>query len=124
MTQRERKRFLITAAVLLALGAAVPLCAARRAQGLALASDVLFAQASLFLVWGLIRHLVNMRMFTSAAWGVKSLRRLWQGRAESAQEMKDGYLHYRNTRPRHADAKPLLCVAAALMLLSALLAVM
>lgn len=126
MNRRGARNFAITAAVLLALGAALSRVPrpGMSTGGAALASDVLFGQATAFLVWGLIRLLVNMKMFTSFAWGVKSLRKLFRNKAENSAEMKDGYLEYRNSRPHHGDVPALMIAAAALMAASVLVAVL
>ena len=116
------KEFAATAAALLIAGGVLAAFARRGATGAALASDVLFAQGSAFLAWGIVRTLVNLRMFTSFSWGVKSLKKLYRGRQETSAEMKDGYLKYRSSRPTHADAPLLLICAAVLLLASAAVA--
>ncbi len=127
MQQRHPwRRFWKTALVLLVIGAipGVYLGIRRSSPPLTFAADLVFAQASVFLIWGLIRLLGNMRAFTSFTWGLKSLRRLIANRSMKSSHAKDEYLKYRNERPVHDDVPMLMICGGILMVLSLVLTVL
>ena len=127
MQQRQLWRsFWKTALVLLVIGAVpgVYLGIRRSSPVLTFAADLVFAQASVFLIWGLIRLLGNMRAFTSFTWGLKSLRRLIANRPMKSSHAKDEYLKYRNERPVHSDVSMLMICGGILMVLALVLTVL
>lgn len=126
MHGRQLRSNVIKSAVLLAVGLGLALAARRNypSSGWHLAADILFAQATVFLVWGLIHLLGNMHMFTSFTWGFKSFHKLIQGKQDNAKKMKDDYLAYRSSRNHHRDVPYALIGSAVLLALSILCSLM
>lgn len=120
MSPRERRNLMITLAVLLVLGAAAGFLMPRLGETpwQTIAADILFIQATLILVWGLIRLLGNMRAFTSVSYSFRRFHELLRGKQMKSSAMKDDYLTYRQNRPYHSDALPLLIIGAALVIIS------
>ena len=115
------RKQLIVSAVLLALGGVLAWLtrSGRTLTALGTASDVLFCQGSVLLVWGIVLMLGNVHAFTSFSYGFRSFHRLVQGRQLKGTEMKEDYLRYRQSRPHHDDA-PFYLVLAAVWLIAAL----
>lgn len=122
------RKLAITLTVLLVLGAAAAIWFRRGHPGVGwtvIAADILFAQASAILLWGVVLTLGNVRMFTSMTYGFKQLHRVLQNRVMKSSVMKEDYLTYRESRPVHGEARPLLIIGGAwlaLALIAALLA--
>lgn len=116
----QRKGLLITVAVLLLAGAGLAVTArmGRAVTWQVMAADILFSQASLILIWGMVRLLGNMRMFTSTAYSFRRFHDLLRGKLMKSSQMKDDYLRYRESRPYHPDARYLLAIGAVLMAVS------
>ena len=83
-------------------------------------TDMLFTIAMAFFIWGLIHLIGNMDMFASFAYGTKCLVKLFRGKQDSAQAMKDGYIEYLKNRRHHADVPLLMLFAACFAILSVL----
>ena len=81
-------------------------------------SNLLFSLASGALIIGLALLLANMKMFASFSWGTRFLKRLFLGRTRSGRAETEDYAAYRNSRPKHGGAAPLLIAAAVLTALS------
>ncbi len=126
MQRHPWRGFWKTAVVLLIIGAVpgVYLGIQRSSAPLTFAADLVFAQASVFLVWGIIHQLGNMRAFTSFTWGLKSLRRLIANRPIKSSHAKDEYLKYRNERPTHNDVGLLMICCGVLMVLAIILSML
>ena len=126
MQRLQWRGFWKTALVLLIIGAVpgVYLGIRRSSPWLTFAADLVFAQASVFLVWGIIHQLGNMRAFTSFTWGLKSLRRLIANKPMKSSHAKDEYLKYRNERPVHNDVSMLMICCGVLMALAIVLSVL
>lgn len=120
--QRELRNRLIGAAVLLLIGGAAAY-AVHSINGAALdkanlPSDVLFAQASVTLLWAFIRLIGNFHVFTFASYGFKQIHAVMTGKPKRGSEMKEDYLAYRNSRPVHTDAGFFGIIGVALLVLS------
>ena len=126
MQRLQWRGFWKTALVLLIIGAVpgVYLGIQRSSPWLTFAADLVFAQASVFLVWGIIHQLGNMRAFASFTWGLKSLRRLIANKPMKSSHAKDEYLKYRNERPVHNDVSMLMICCGVLMALAIVLSVL
>lgn len=125
MKAHRKRRFFIALLIPLAIGAAAA-CAQHGMHlepGAAFASDLLFAQGSAFLVWGIARLLGNMKMFASFTWSFKLFHKLIRGETVSSAKSRDAYLEYRNALPRRGGAALLLGIAALLLALSAAIAI-
>lgn len=110
-----------TAAVLALAGVLLTWLTYRGARGITLAADALFCEATVFLVWGVFHRLGNVRMFASLTWGFHCVHRLLRREERRSEEMKEDYLAYRASRPRHDDVAASLALAAVLGGLSLLL---
>lgn len=66
-------------------------------------ADLFFNISMAFLAWGLFRLVGSMDMFASLIYGTKCLFKLMRGKQDSGESMKEGYLEYLRTRPRHSD---------------------
>ncbi len=120
---RTRKKTWKTVLVLAAIGVAASFFMKDRngTSGLMFATDLLFTVAMAFFCWGLCCLVGNMGVFNGLTYGTKCLIRLIRGKRESSEQMKDGYLAYIASRPRHADAPRMLCLGAVFVVLSVLL---
>ena len=100
---KEKKRLLITLAILLVLGTALGLLVHREraVDWKVLMADILFAQAMAVLLWGVVWQLGNMRMFTSASYGFRRFHEVIRGKQMKSGEMKEDYYSYRESRPYH-----------------------
>ena len=86
-------------------------------------SDLLFALGSGMLIVGLCLMLSNLKAFASMRWGTRMLKRLFRGEARTGREETEDYARYRASLGGHDEAVPLLALAGAALLLSALTAV-
>ena len=122
MKQSIRKGTVLTAVILLILGAGLVLFA-RRGQELSAmvwAGDILFGQASVLLVWGFCLQLGNAHMFTSFTYSFHQIHRLFRNKQQKSAEMKEDYLAYRNSR-RHHDDVPVFLIAGCVLLAASVL---
>lgn len=103
MSRRDRKTLWITLAVLLPAGMCLGLYLHRDggASTMVVLADVLFSMAELTLLWGIVRLLGNMRMFTSTTYAFHRFHDLVRSKQMKSSVMKDDYLKYRESRAVH-----------------------
>lgn len=85
-------------------------------------SDALFTIGMAFFFWGLIHLIGNMGMFTSLKYGAKCLLRVITNRKPASGEMRDGYIEYAKSRPRHEDVPVMMLFTAGFISLSVIAA--
>ena len=129
MNAWKTRSFRITALVLFLIGLALEIWQSSVQGTLGLnsvfLSDLLFAEFMVFMIFGLIRLLGNMRAFTAASYSFTFVHRLFRNEKtvyKNAQDAKDDYYNYRESKPVHEDAKNYLFLAGLFLLLSLVLA--
>ena len=81
--------------------------------------------AGMALLFVVIAHqLTNMHMFTSLSYGVKLLKMIFRNEHKSADDLKDDYIEYRDSRKHHDDVSLYMLCAAILIAISALLSLL
>ena len=73
---------------------------------------------------GIAHQLTNMHMFTSLSYGVKLLKMIFRNEHKSADDLKDDYIEYRDSRKHHDDVSLYMLCAAILIAISALLSLL
>ena len=73
---------------------------------------------------GIAHQLTNMHMFTSLSYGVKLLKMIFRNEHKSADDLKDDYIEYRDSRKHHDDVSLYMVCAAILIAISALLSLL
>lgn len=86
-------------------------------------NSVFSAGLALLLV-GIAHQLTNMHMFTSLSYGVKLLKMIFRNEHKSADDLKDDYIEYRDSRKHHDDVSLYMLCAAILIAISALLSLL
>ena len=83
--------------------------------------NAIFSAGMALLFVGIAHQLTNMHMFTSLSYGVKLLKMIFRNEHKSADDLKDDYIEYRDSRKHHDDVSLYMLCAAILIAISALL---
>lgn len=83
-----------------------------------------FSAGMALLLVGIGHQLTNMHMFTSLSYGVKLLKMIFRNEHKSADDLKDDYIEYRDSRKHHDDVSLYMLCAAILIAISALLSLL
>lgn len=83
-----------------------------------------FSAGMALLLVGIAHQLTNMHMFTSLSYGVKLLKMIFRNEHKSADDLKDDYIEYRDSRKHHDDVSLYMLCAAILIAISALLSLL
>ena len=86
--------------------------------------NAVFSAGLALLLVGIAHQLTNMHMFTSLSYGVKLLKMIFRNEHKSADNLKDDYIEYRNSRKHHDDVSLYTLCAAILIAISALLSLL
>ena len=83
-----------------------------------------FSAGMALLLVGIAHQLTHMHMFTSLSYGVKLLKMIFRNEHKSADDLKDDYIEYRDSRKHHDDVSLYMLCAAILIAISALLSLL
>ena len=86
--------------------------------------NAIFSAGMALLFVGIAHQLTNMHMFTSLSYGVKLLKMIFRNEHKSADDLKDDYIEYRDSRKHHDDVSLYMLCAAILISISALLSLL
>lgn len=86
--------------------------------------NAIFSAGMALLLVGIAYQLTNMHMFTSLSYGVKLLKMIFRNEHKSADDLKDDYIEYRDSRKHHDDVSLYMLCAAILIAISALLSLL
>lgn len=86
--------------------------------------NAVFSAGMALLLVGIAHQLTNMHMFTSLSYGVKLLKMIFRNEHKSADDLKDDYIEYRDSRKHHDDVSLYMLCAAILIAISALLSLL
>lgn len=86
--------------------------------------NAIFSAGMALLLVGIGHQLTNMHMFTSLSYGVKLLKMIFRNEHKSADDLKDDYIEYRDSRKHHDDVSLYMVCAAILIAISALLSLL
>lgn len=86
--------------------------------------NAIFSAGMALLFVGIGHQLTNMHMFTSLSYGVKLLKMIFRNEHKSADDLKDDYIEYRDSRKHHDDVSLYMLCAAILISISALLSLL
>ena len=86
--------------------------------------NAIFSAGMALLFVGIGHQLTNMHMFTSLSYGVKLLKMIFRNEHKSADDLKDDYIEYRDSRKHHDDVSLYMLCAAILIATSALLSLL
>ena len=86
--------------------------------------NAIFSAGMALLLVGIAHQLTNMHMFTSLSYGVKLLKMIFRNEHKSADDLKDDYIEYRDSRKHHDDVTLYMLCAAILIAISALLSLL
>lgn len=86
--------------------------------------NAIFSAGMALLFVGIAHQLTNMHMFTSLSYGVKLLKMIFRNEHKSADDLKDDYIEYRDSRKHHDDVSLYMLCAAILIATSALLSLL
>lgn len=86
--------------------------------------NAIFSAGMALLLVGIGHQLTNMHMFTSLSYGVKLLKMIFRNEHKSADDLKDDYIEYRDSRKHHDDVSLYMLCAAILIAISALLSLL
>lgn len=86
--------------------------------------NAIFSAGMALLFVGIAHQLTNMHMFTSLSYGVKLLKMIFRNEHKSADDLKDDYIEYRDSRKHHDDVSLYMICAAILIAISALLSLL
>lgn len=86
--------------------------------------NAIFSAGMALLFVGIAHQLTNMHMFTSLSYGVKLLKMIFRNEHKSADDLKDDYIEYRDSRKHHDDVSLYMLCAAILIAISALLSLL
>lgn len=86
--------------------------------------NAVFSAGLALLLVGIAHQLTNMHMFTSLSYGVKLIKMIFRNEHKSADNLKDDYIEYRNSRKHHDDVSLYMLCAAILIAISALLSLL
>ena len=65
--------------------------------------NAIFSAGMALLFVGIAHQLTNMHMFTSLSYGVKLLKMIFRNEHKSADDLKDDYIEYRDSRKHHDE---------------------
>lgn len=86
--------------------------------------NAIFSAGMALLLVGIAHQLTNMHMFTSLSYGVKLLKMIFRNEHKSADDLKNDYIEYRDSRKHHDDVSLYMLCAAILIAISALLSLL
>lgn len=86
--------------------------------------NAIFSAGMALLLVGIAHQLTNMHMFTSLSYGVKLLKMIFRNEHKSADDLKDDYIEYRDSRKHHDDVSLYMLCAAILIVISVLLSLL
>lgn len=86
--------------------------------------NAIFSAGMALLLVGIAHQLTNMHMFTSLSYGVKLLKMIFRNEHKSADDLKNDYIEYRDSRKHHDDVSLYMVCAAILIAISALLSLL
>lgn len=86
--------------------------------------NAIFSAGMALLFVGIAHQLTNMHMFTSLSYGVKLLKMIFRNEHKSADDLKDDYIEYRDSRKHHDDVSLYMLCVAILIATSALLSLL
>jgi hypothetical protein len=86
--------------------------------------NAIFSAGMALLLVGIAHQLTNMHMFTSLSYGVKLLKMIFRNEHKTADDLKDDYIEYRDSRKHHNDVSLYMVCAAILIVISALLSLL
>lgn len=86
--------------------------------------NAIFSAGMALLLVGIAHQLTNMHMFTSLSYSVKLLKMIFRNEHKSADDLKDDYIEYRDSRKHHDDVSLYMLCAAILIAISALLSLL
>ena len=86
--------------------------------------NAIFSAGMALLLVGIGHQLTNIHMFTSLSYGVKLLKMIFRNEHKSADDLKDDYIEYRDSRKHHDDVSLYMLCAAILIAISALLSLL
>ena len=86
--------------------------------------NAIFSAGMALLFVGIAHQLTNMHMFTSLSYGVKLLKMIFRNEHKSADDLKNDYIEYRDSRKHHDDVSLYMLCAAILIAISALLSLL
>ncbi len=86
--------------------------------------NAIFSAGMALLFVGIAHQLTNMHMFISLSYGVKLLKMIFRNEHKSADDLKDDYIEYRDSRKHHDDVSLYMLCAAILIAISALLSLL
>lgn len=86
--------------------------------------NAVFSAGMALLLVGIAHQLTNMHMFTSLSYGVKLLKMIFRNEHKSADDLKNDYIEYRDSRKHHDDVSLYMLCAAILIAISALLSLL
>lgn len=86
--------------------------------------NAVFSAGMALLLVGIAHQLTNMHMFTSLSYGVKLLKMIFRNEHKSADDLKNDYIEYRDSRKHHNDVSLYMVCAVILIVISALLSLL
>ena len=100
------------------------ICRGREQTAFVWIINAIFSAGMALLLVGIAHQLTNMHMFTSLSYGVKLLKMIFRNEHKSADDLKDDYIEYRDSRKHHDDVSLYMLCAATLIAISALLSLL
>lgn len=100
------------------------ICRGREQTAFVWIINAIFSAGMALLLVGIAHQLTNMHMFTSLSYGVKLLKMIFRNEHKSADDLKDDYIEYRDSRKHHDDVSLYMVCAAILIAISALLSLL
>ena len=100
------------------------ICRGREQTAFVWIINAIFSAGMALLFVGIAHQLTNMHMFTSLSYGVKLLKMIFRNEHKSADDLKDDYIEYRDSRKHHNDVSLYMVCAAILIAISALLSLL
>lgn len=100
------------------------ICRGREQTAFVWIINAIFSAGMALLFVGIAHQLTNMHMFTSLSYGVKLLKMIFRNEHKSADDLKDDYIEYRDSRKHHDDVSLYMLCAAILIAISALLSLL
>ncbi len=100
------------------------ICRGREQTAFVWIINAIFLAGMALLFVGIAHQLTNMHMFTSLSYGVKLLKMIFRNEHKSADDLKDDYIEYRDSRKHHDDVSLYMLCAAILIAISALLSLL
>lgn len=100
------------------------ICRGREQTAFVWIINAIFSAGMALLFVGIAHQLTNMHMFTSLSYGVKLLKMIFRNEHKSADDLKNDYIEYRDSRKHHDDVSLYMLCAAILIAISALLSLL